>query len=524
MNAQQKRAFTALILVFFFWGFVASGNDILIPVFRKALDLSQTQSQMVSFAFYVAYTVGSIAYVVISKLRKKDILASIGYRKGLALGLAISAVGTGMFYPAAQHYVKAETHYQEELVAYYDRMTMMHTGQLTLDFYTQNENTKIVAQNEFKSAKNTAFVLFISGLFIVGLGFSLQQTVANPLAIVLGNPAEGNNRLSLAGGINNIGTTIAPLIVSFALFGKVGGDNDLDVGAVKTPYLILGLAFLAAAYFFLKSSIPDQIENNEEHSAETSKKSVFKYPQLVLGMVAIFVYVGVEVSTASNLPEFMKQKLHVQESDIAPYVSLFWASLMIGRWTSAGMVFAKSDRQKMLFRWLLPYGAFLVFLLSNAIAGRDVTVFFPYAGVIALLVLADYISKGNPSKQLMIYSTGGILALAVGIFGDGMLSAYAFISVGLFCSTLWPCIYTLAISGLGAKTNEASGYLIMMIMGGGFISVTQGALAEISSIGIQTSYWVGVACFVYLAFYGMRAAQILKKQGLSLETVQGGGH
>ncbi|MEY4329870.1 MAG: hypothetical protein RL609_618 [Bacteroidota bacterium] len=524
MNAQQKRAFTALILVFFFWGFVASGNDILIPVFRKALDLSQTQSQMVSFAFYVAYTVGSIAYVVISKIRKKDILASIGYRKGLALGLAISAVGTGMFYPAAQQYVNAETKYQEELVAYYDRMTMMHTGQLTLDFYDQNEQTKIQAQLDFKSAKNTAFGLFISGLFIVGLGFSLQQTVANPLAIVLGNPAEGNNRLSLAGGINNIGTTIAPLIVSFALFGQVGANNDLDVGAVKTPYLILGLAFLAAAYFFLKSSIPDQIENSENVSDTDNQKSVFKYPQLVLGMVAIFVYVGVEVSTASNLPEFMKQKLHVQESDIAPYVSLFWASLMIGRWTSAGMVFAKSDKQKMLFRFLLPYGAFMVFLISNAIAGRDVTVFFPYTGVIALLVLADYLSKGNPSKQLMIYSLGGILALAVGIFGEGMTSAYAFISVGLFCSTLWPCIYTLAISGLGAKTNEASGYLIMMIMGGGFISVTQGALAEVSSIGIQTSYWVGVACFAYLAFYGFRAAQILRSQGLELEPVKGGGH
>ena len=390
MNAQQKRAFTALILVFFFWGFVASGNDILIPVFRKALDLSQTQSQMVSFAFYVAYTVGSIAYVVISKIRKKDILASIGYRKGLALGLAISAVGTGMFYPAAQQYVNAETKYQEELVAYYDRMTMMHTGQLTLDFYDQNEQTKIQAQLDFKSAKNTAFGLFISGLFIVGLGFSLQQTVANPLAIVLGNPAEGNNRLSLAGGINNIGTTIAPLIVSFALFGQVGANNDLDVGAVKTPYLILGLAFLAAAYFFLKSSIPDQIESSENVSDTDNQKSVFKYPQLVLGMVAIFVYVGVEVSTASNLPEFMKQKLHVQESDIAPYVSLFWASLMIGRWTSAGMVFAKSDKQKMLFRFLLPYGAFMIFLISNAIAGRDVTVFFPYTGVIALLVLADW--------------------------------------------------------------------------------------------------------------------------------------
>ncbi len=524
MNTQQKRAFTALIMVFFFWGFVASGNDILIPVFRKALDLSQTQSQMVSFAFYVAYTVGSIAYVLISKLRKKDILASIGYRKGLALGLAISALGTGIFYPAAQHYVSAEKQYQEDLVAYYDRMTMMHSGQLTLDFYDQNEKTKVEAQLQFKEAKNTSFVLFISGLFIVGLGFSLQQTVANPLAIVLGNPSEGNNRLSLAGGINNIGTTIAPLIVSFALFGKVGGDNALDVGAVKIPYLILGLAFLAAAYFFLRSSIPDQIESNEEHAAQDSQKSVFKYPQLVLGMIAIFVYVGVEVSTASNLPEFMKQKLHTHESNIAPYVSLFWASLMIGRWTSAGMVFAKSELQKMIFRLALPYGAFGIFLLSNAIAGRDITVFLPYAGVIAILVIADYLSKGVPTKQLMIYSAGGILALLIGIFGEGMTSAYAFISVGLFCSTLWPCIYTLAISGLGAKTNEASGYLIMMIMGGGFISVSQGALAEVGSIGIQTSYWVGVLCFLYLAFYGLKAGQILKKQGLSLEPVQGGGH
>jgi FHS family L-fucose permease-like MFS transporter len=112
----------------------------------------------------------------------------------------------------------------------------------------------------------------------------------------------------------------------------------------------------------------------------------------------------------------------------------------------------------------------------------------------------------------------------IGIFGEGMMSAYAFISVGLFCSTLWPCIYTLAISGLGAKTNEASGYLIMMIMGGGFISVSQGALAEVSTIGIQASYWVGVMCFLYLAFYGVKAGQILKKQGLSLEPVQGGGH
>ncbi len=522
MNSQQKKAFSALILVFFFWGFVAAGNDILIPVFKKVLDLDQIQSQMVSFAFYVAYTIGSIAYIVISKLRKKDILESIGYRKGLALGLAISALGTGLFYPAAQYYVKAEQTYQSKLTDYYLRMNMMAQGQLTTEYAEANAMTEERAKAEFKSDKNVTFAIFITGLFIVGLGFSLQQTVANPLAIILGNPEQGSQRLSLAGGINNIGTTIGPLIVAFAIFGKVGSQTAMDVNAVKFPYLVLGLAFLLAAYFFLKSSIPDQLEQKEVDVKDN--KSVFRFPQLWLGMIAIFVYVGVEVSTASNLPEFMKQKLQISEEHIAPYVSLFWASLMIGRWTSAGLVFAKDNMQKMLFRIGLPYAAFGIFLLVNALAGHELTIFYPYAGIILILIVGDFLSQGNPSRQLLIYSLLGIGSLLIGIYGTGMVSAYAFISVGLFCSTLWPCIYTLAISGLGHQTNQGSGYLIMMIMGGGFISVTQGALAEMPSIGIQASYWVGVMCFAYLAFYGFKVAQILKRQGIELTAVEGGGH
>jgi FHS family L-fucose permease-like MFS transporter len=138
--------------------------------------------------------------------------------------------------------------------------------------------------------------------------------------------------------------------------------------------------------------------------------------------------------------------------------------------------------------------------------------------------LGDFLSQGNPSRQLLIYSLLGIGSLSVGIFGKGMVSAYAFISVGLFCSTLWPCIYTLAISGLGHQTNQGSGFLIMMIMGGGFISVTQGALAENSAGGIQSSFTIGVLCFAYLAFYGFKVSQILKKQGVALMAVEGGGH
>ncbi|NDB53898.1 MAG: MFS transporter, partial [Chitinophagaceae bacterium] len=136
------------------------------------------------------------------------------------------------------------------------------------------------------------------------------------------------------------------------------------------------------------------------------------------------------------------------------------------------------------------------------------------------------LSKGNPARQLLIFSLMGITANFVGMLSDGMISVYAFISVGLFCSTLWPCIFTLAIAGLGKHTNEGSGLLIMMIMGGGFISLLQGFLAGDAYLGIQWSYLVGVACFAYLAFYAIKVTGILKEQGIDYDKLEGGkpGH
>jgi len=458
-------AFATLISIFFFWGFVAASNDILIPVFKKALDLSQLQSQLISFAFYVAYTVGSLLYFAISSILKKDILNLIGYRNGLALGLVISAAGTLLFIPASN---------------------------------------------------NASFILLISGLFTVGLGFSLQQIAANPLAIQMGDPEKGNIRLSLAGGINNVGTTIGPVIVSFAIFGGVSGSTDLNLEAVQTPYLILGAAFLIAAIIFKFSSVPDRLgdENETTEKGGGNILATLKYPQVILGMIAIFLYVGVEVSTASNLPEFMKQKLGTDENAVAPFVSLFWASLMIGRWTSAAGAFNLSKSMKSLLGVILPFVAFGIFLGVNALAGNKIEEFYPYAGIVVLLIIADKISDGNPVKQILIYSTLGIIALLIGIFASDKTSVFAFISVGLFCSTLWPCIFTLGIAGLGDKTNTASSLLIMMIMGGGFISTIQGALASESIIGIQYSYFVGVVCFAYLAFFAWKVSSELKKQGV----------
>ncbi len=474
MKKTNFSAFGTLITIFFFWGFVAASNDILIPVFKKALNLSQLESQLISFAFYVAYTVGSILYFVISAILKKDVLNKIGYRNGLALGLIISAIGTLLFIPASN---------------------------------------------------NSSFIMLISGLFIVGLGFALQQIAANPLAIQMGDPSKGNIRLSMAGGINNVGTTIGPVIVSFAIFGGLSNsETTLDLKAVQTPYLFLGLAFVVAAIFFKFSSVPDRIEGSSSEGAGKIMETI-KHPQVLLGMLAIFLYVGVEVATASNLPEFMKQKLNTPENAVAPFVSLYWASLMIGRWTSAAGVFNLSKLMKTILGIVLPFVAFGIFAGANILGGHDINELYPYLGIVVLLIVADYISSGNPVKQIIIYSLLGAIALLVGIFSSGMVSVFAFISVGLFCSTLWPCIFTLSIAGMGENTNTASSLLIMMIMGGGFISVLQGALADEHILGIQLSYLIGVVCFLYLIFFAWSVNRILQKRGVDIfSTEKVSGH
>ena len=488
MNQQTKWSqFGVLISVFFFWGFVAASNDILIPVFKEKLHLEQWQSQMITSAFYIAYFVGSIIYVLASRAGKGDILNRIGYKNGIALGLVISAFGTLLFYPAAQ---------------------------------------------------TASFTLLLLGLFIVGLGFSLQQTAANPLAISMGDPKLGSQRLSLAGGVNNFGTTIGPIIVSFAIFGSINSNgvaNTANIESVKTPYLILGGLFILVAAIFKFSSLPNQIASAPETVSATSptdvygtkvkagKESAWGYTQLVLGMIGIFVYVGVEVSTASNLPEFMRQKLQTPTESIAPYVSLYWASLMIGRWTESVGAFNVTKSLKNILNFVMPYLAFAVFLLINKIARHDITPFYVYALVIVAIIIANLLSRGNPARQLLIFSICGIAALLIGMFSTGLTSVYAFISVGLFCSTLWPCIFTLAIAGLGKHTNEGASLLVAMIMGGALIPPLQGVLASDSLLGIQWSYITGVVCFAYLVYYAVKAKAVLKAQGIDYDTLESGG-
>ena len=357
---QQTRwsQFLVLITVFFFWGFVAASNDILIPVFKNAFHLTQAQSQYVAVAFYVAYTVGSLIYFFTSRLIGADVLNRIGYKNGICLGLLISAMGSLLFYPAA------------------------NAG---------------------------SFGLMLSGLFIVGLGFSLQQIAANPLAIVMGDPATGAQRLTMAGGINNLGTTIGPLLVSIAIFGSVAaGGTEASIESVKSPYLVLGAAFVLVAAFLKFSSVPNFIDLEglaRDEAVEANKlvhkPSAFAYPQLVLGMVAIFVYVGVEVSTISNLPAYLEEDLGIPTSQLAPYVSLYWASMMIGRWAGAAGAFTVGTSTRRMLTILLPYLAFGVYLAVNAIADHDVSRFFGYSLVILTMIAATFT---NARKLVAFFS------------------------------------------------------------------------------------------------------------------------
>ena len=464
------RSFLTLIGVFFFWGFVAASNDILIPVFKQALNLEQAQSQMISFAFYVAYTLGSLLYLGASALWSgpghDDLISRWGYSKALSYGLLISAVGTLLFIPAADQ---------------------------------------------------ASFPLLLAGLMVVGLGFSLQQTVANPLVLLMGPAAGGSQRLSMAGGINNLGTTLGPLLVSYAIFGPMGGEGStanassavMDLSAVKTPYMVLGALFTLAALVFYFKDLGRPTSSGSAKGVSDEGKRDFTLPQVWGGMIAIFLYVGVEVATASNLPEYLRAELNLPVESFAPYVALFWASLMIGRWTGTaamvqqGILGLSTAASRTLMRLVLPIAAFAVYMLVTALGGHDPFEHLAFLPALVVLVGADAISGGKAERQLALYSGLGMVSLVVGMLAPPQVGVYALTAVGLFCSTLWPCIFDLSLRGVGSATTKVSSALIMMIMGGGFVSVLQGYLADTSSVGIRGSFWVGVFCFAYLAFYAL---------------------
>lgn len=475
-NLQTKWGqFISLIIVFFFWGFVGSANDILIPVFKKVFTLSQVQSQLVAWAFYAAYFVGSIIFFLISL--KIDVLQKFGYKKTLSAGLIISAIGSFLFVPAA-----------------------------TME----------------------SFPFFLTALFTVGLGFSIQQIVANPLAIKMGSPSTGAHRLTLAGGVNSFGTTIGAILLGIALFG-MGDDKktSLSLEDIKLPFIILGLAFIVVAIFMNFSKIENPAKQEETVIKQVKEKfNILDYPQLYLGMLAIFIYVGTEVTIISNLPALLKTAEFgsILEDAISPFIALYWGSLMIGRWNGGVNVFNTSKITNIALKFIVPALGFGVIMGANIFAGHDVSDFYIYPIWILIFIAVSFIGGKNAGKTLMLFGFSGLLMMLIGLVCTNTeIAKFFIISGGLFLSIMWPSIFDLAIAGLGKNTGKASSFLIMMILGGGVIPLIQGSICDIditSPNGIfgiswtHFSYVIPLLGFAYLGFYGFYCPKILKKQGI----------
>lgn len=594
MTTNHNRALATLVMVFFFWGFIAAGNSIFIPFCKHKFGLDQFQSQLVDFAFYFAYYIGALGLFIYGSFGGKDLVGKWGYKKSIVYGLLFSALGA---------------------------VTMIIA----------------VSANTFTG--------MLAGLFVVALGFSIQQTAANPFAISLGNPATGTSRVNLGGGVNSFGTMIGPKLVGFALFGAVA-YSDSEIASLKLNkviylYAAVGILFiLAAAIFGLSKNVPAGITEEKTEKANKALRSLLiitgllvllfapifnsyrsndakkieavsekiepvthqidslenlkiktaaqdlpqltthisalktsiapqteeiktlkeplektrmylllgalavvvlgllfsnviatkkpdgwgamKYPQLVLGMLAIFVYVGVEVAVGSNLSELLKQDDFggYSTSQVPSFISMYWGSLMIGRWAGAINAFNIKKTNKKVLTFIVPLIALGVTLGIGSLSGSDIAPFNWYFLCVLIQIAAFYISNDKPARTLLIFGMLGVIAMTIGVLTTGKVAVYAFLSGGLCCSIMWPCIFTLSITGLGKYTTQGSAFLIMMILGGGIIPLIQGKIADI--IGIHQSFVLPILCFAYLAFFAVRVKAILQKQHVDLDGLVAG--
>jgi FHS family L-fucose permease-like MFS transporter len=530
-KATNYPALFTLVGVFFFWGFIAASNGVFIPFAKSKFDLSQFQSQLIDSAFYFAYYIGAFLLFIISVLGKKDLLNHWGFKNGIVYGLMLSVVGAFFMFPALA---------------------------------------------------SSSFALILAALFIIGLGFSLQQTAANPFAIALGDESTASNRLNLAGGINSFGTTIGPIIFALALLGTTTLDEslikELSLSTVQWLYIIVGLSFLGAALLFrFSKKLPAMKENSKveneqkatwlmsiitlilvvviafifyENTSDSSDESslralyfillgigvliigllaavflskknpkgwgALQYPQLALGMIGIFTYVGTEVTIQSNLGEYLISGEGVAShwAGMTPMlISLYWGSLMIGRWAGAISAFnLKSSMQKALLV-IIPYIAFIVILASNYLAGvawEELKLILPYAVVILIQIVGFFVGQNKPAQTLAIFGVLGAAGIIIGIFTTGTIAVYAFVSGGLFCSVMWPVIFSLSLKGLGKFTSQGSAFLVMMILGGAFLPPLQGKIADM--VNITSSYWVPVGGFAYLTLFALLVGKVSKSQ------------
>ena len=468
-NGQSFRGpFAIMTSLFFMWGFMTVFNDILIPRFKAAFTLNYFQAMLVQFAFFGAYFTGSLGYFLISAT-KGDPIARIGYKNGVVIGLLFAAAGSALFWPAA---------------------TM------------------------------ASYPMFLVALFIVGLGFAMLQIAANPYVTILGPEKTASSRLNLAQGFNSVGTTLGPLIAGWLIFQYFARTGAHGAESVKMPYLAFCVVFMVLAAVFYFVHLPHVGEGKIESGA-----GALRYPHVALGVVAIFMYVGGEVSVGSTIINFLGQKnvAGLTELEASKYVSLFWGGMLIGRFMGAVELSEMARRSKQwllvaipLAGWLLLWvvksapldaiqggsGASVMTLWGDAfVANRPV--FETYLPFVGLCWLLFQFGKALPGRTLMIFSATVVVLLATAIALGGKTAMWCVVAVGLFTSIGWSNTFALAIDGVGIYKSQASSLLVMAVLGAAILPPFQGYLADVTK-NLQISFIVPLVAYAYVAWYGWK--------------------
>ena len=469
-----RLSLTVVTSLFFMWGFITCMNDILIPFVRKVFELGRFESLLVQFAFFGAYFIGSVVYIIIST-QKGDPIVKMGYKNGLIVGLLVSAVGCALFYPAAHFKI---------------------------------------------------YGLFLSALFILALGFTLLQIAANPYVAILGKPATASSRLNLSQAFNSFGTTIAPIIGGYFIFklfaqwgsplvNKLGTVILTDAGTpitangVQAPYLIFSAIFILLAIVIKITRLPEITAAHEVIKGN----GALQYRHLVLGIVAIFMYVGGEVSIGSVLINYMKEMADIPEMEAKSFLAFYWGGAMIGRFLGAISLSDNGSKALKIIgmalvsttTYLIIYGA--VYLETNG--SFPFSKIAPFIIFLALNYVFFILGNAKAARTLLLFSLA-VMALLIGsILTNGMTAIWMVLGIGLFNSIMWSNIFTLAIKDLGKYTSQGSSYLVMAVLGGALVPLTMGYLADAWN-GYHYSFIIAIICYAYLAFYGWKGHVVRK--------------
>jgi glucose/galactose transporter len=392
-------------IFYFIFGFVTWLNSVLIPYLKTACQLeSNLQAYLVAFAFYVSYFVMA--------LPSAWVLRQTGFKNGMAWGLLVMALGALVFIPAAQ---------------------------------TRTYN------------------LFLLGLFVQGTGLAILQTAANPYVAVLGKPESAAQRISIMGIANKVAGIISPIVLGTIVFtenveSKLQTLNNTQkdiflqelASKVISPYGIMAMILVALALMLRFTPLPN-VDNQLERTeyAENTQKSIWGYPQLVLGVIALFLYVGVEVIAGDTIIQY----------------GISWGI----------------DKNEAKF--------FTSLTLSGMLVGY----------VIAIFAIPKYISQ---EKMLVLCAILGMLFSVLILMSEGYVSVLGVALLGLANSVMWPAIFPLAIADLGKHTKTGSAMLIMAIVGGALLPLLYGYLADLQQIGFRYAYVILLPAYVFIALYG----------------------